>query len=91
VCQSRGGWENVRGWSEHCFGFPLDSSLGYEVYSDSNSLIVMGIKQIPMIGLGMPRIFSEAGFTGRFYMADLTEPIHIHVYEDGEDDSSCYS
>lgn len=33
----------------------------------------------------MPRIFSEAGFTGRFYMADLNEPIHIHVYKDGKE------
>lgn len=27
----------------------------------------------------MPKVFDEAGFTGRFYMADLNEPVHIHV------------
>lgn len=33
----------------------------------------------------MPKIFEEAGFTGRFYMADLHEPIHIHVTKDGRE------
>lgn len=33
----------------------------------------------------MPKVFEEAGFTGRFYMADLHEPIHIHVTKDGKE------
>ncbi len=33
----------------------------------------------------MPKVFDESGFTGRFYMADLDEPIHIHVTKDGRE------
>jgi hypothetical protein len=33
----------------------------------------------------MPKVFEEAGFTGRFYMADLHEPVHIHVTKDGKE------
>ncbi len=33
----------------------------------------------------MPKVFEEAGFIGRFYMADLYEPIHIHVTKDGKE------
>lgn len=33
----------------------------------------------------MPKVFDEAGFTGRFYMADLHEPIHIHITKDGHE------
>ncbi len=33
----------------------------------------------------MPKVFEESGFIGRFYMADLDEPIHIHVTKDGKE------
>lgn len=33
----------------------------------------------------MPKVFEEAGFTGRFYMADLHEPVHVHVTKDGKE------
>ena len=33
----------------------------------------------------MQRIFDEAGFAGRFYMADLDEPVHVHVFKDGKE------
>jgi hypothetical protein len=33
----------------------------------------------------MPKVFEESGFAGRFYMADLHEPIHIHVTKDGKE------
>ena len=33
----------------------------------------------------MPKVFDEAGFAGRFYMADLNEPIHIHVFKDNKE------
>ena len=30
----------------------------------------------------MPKVFEEAGFIGRFYMADLDEPMHVHITKD---------
>ncbi len=33
----------------------------------------------------MPKVFEESGFIGRFYMADLDEPIHIHITKDGKE------
>lgn len=33
----------------------------------------------------MPKVFDEAGFAGRFYMADLNEPVHIHVVKDNKE------
>lgn len=33
----------------------------------------------------MPKVFEESGFIGRFYMADLDEPTHIHVTKDGKE------